>query len=221
MRTVLVVAPHPDDETLGCGGTLLRHGDEGAALHWLVATRSQAGEGVSRAWVEERERTIARVAQAYGMVDVHRFEVRPAQLDAVPLSELVASTSEVFEKVRPDVVYLPHPADAHSDHRRAFEMCASGGKWFRHPGVSELYAYETLSETGFGLEASSPFRATGYMDISATLERKLEILHEYGDELGDFPFPRSDEAVRALAALRGAEAGFAAAEAFQVLRLRR
>ncbi len=221
MRTVLGVAPHPDDETLGCGGTLLRHRDDGCALHWLIATQASAGEGVSQAWVEQRERTIERVAEAYGMAEVHRLGAPATRLDAVPLADLVGATSEVFSKVAPHVVYLPHPGDAHSDHRRAFEMCASGGKWFRQASVEEIYAYETLSETRFGLDDRQPFRPTAYVDVSMWLERKLEILREYSTELAAFPFPRSEESTEALARVRGAESGFEAAEAFQLLRFRR
>lgn len=220
MRDVLVVAPHPDDETLGCGGTLLRHRANGDRVHWLIATSMQADARVAPDRVREREREIERVATAYGIAATHRLDVAPARLDAVPLAELVEATSRVFEKVAPQIVYLPHPGDAHSDHRRAFEMCASACKWFRSPALEEVLAYETLSETGFGL-GRDDFRPQCYVDIGDTLEAKLEILAIYASELGAFPFPRSVEAVRALAALRGTESGYTAAEAFQLLRSRR
>lgn len=212
MRTILAVAPHPDDETLGCGGTLLRHVADGDRVHWLIATSSG---------LEGQERQIESVANSYGVSAVHRLHVAPARMDVEPLFDLVRAASSVFEKVAPQVVYLPHPGDAHSDHRRTFQMCISGSKWFRQPSIEEIYAYETLSETGFDIGFGASFRPSAYVDIGEVLERKIEILEAYRSELSSFPFPRSAEAVRALAMLRGAESGFVAAEAFATLRLRR
>jgi len=221
MKTVLIVAPHPDDETLGAGGTLLRHAASGDELHWLIVTTPGRLPGMASEEAIRREEQIEAVARAYDMAAVHRLDAAPTRLDALPLGELVAAATAVFQKVMPQVVYLPHPGDAHSDHRRSFEMCLSALKWFRSAGIEEAYAYETLSETGFDLGGGVPFRPTAYVDVSPHLDRKLEILESYSGELGAFPFPRSAEAVRALAALRGAESGCAAAEAFGVLRLRR
>lgn len=221
MKVVLVVAPHPDDETLGAGGTLLRHVAEGDEVHWLIATAPGRLEGVPADAGRSREQQVEDVARAYPMASVHRLDATPARLDAVPLCELVRAASAIFEKVSPQVVYLPHPGDAHSDHRRAFEMCVSATKWFRGEKLREVYAYETLSETGFDLASGEVFRPTAYVDIAERLDAKLTILETYESEIAAFPFPRSPEAVRAQAALRGAESGFAAAEAFSVLRQRR
>lgn len=222
MAVVLVVAPHPDDETLGCGGALLRHADAGDAVHWLIATAMTEAGGFGAGRIRERAAEIEAVAHAYRMTGVHPLGFPTARLDAHPLHELVTAASAVVEKIAPEVVYLPHPGDAHSDHRRAFEMCASALKWFRQPSVREVLGYETLSETGFlPGEGTPPFRPAVYVDVTPWIERKLEILAVYRGETAPFPFPRSAEAVRALAALRGAEAGFRAAEAFSALRMRR
>lgn len=220
MSVVLVVAPHPDDETLGCGGTLLRHASQGDEVHWLIATRSVQSDAVDRAEVDRGECVIQKVAKDYGFSGVHRTPFETTGLDAIALATLVPAAADIIARVQPQVVYLPHPGDVHSDHRRAFEMCASSLKWFRTATVRQIYAYETLSETGFGLGSTDPFRADRYVDIRAQVDRKVEILENYASELGTFPFPRSGTAIRALAAVRGAESGFDAAEAFQVLRIR-
>ena len=99
-------------------------------------------------------------------------------------------------------------------------MVGACSKWFRYPSVKRVLAYETLSETNFNLNPNATFNPNYFIDISEYLERKLEVLAIYRSELGVFPFPRSAEAIRALATYRGSSSGFVAAEAFQLLRER-
>jgi len=216
----LVVAPHPDDEILGCGGTLLRRKAEGAQLAWLLVTSVSEQAGFEAQRVAEREAELAKVAAAIGFDECFNLRLPPARLDEVPLGELVGKISDVFRTWQPEEILVPHFADAHSDHRVTFGAVAACTKWFRYPSVRRVLAYETPSETDFGLGGSEPFRPNVFVDISAHLARKLEILQIYRSELGEFPFPRSLEALRALAMVRGSTAGFAAAEAFQLLRER-
>lgn len=219
MRSVVVIAPHPDDETLGCGGTLLRHRADGDRVHWLIVTAVTTTYGYSRDRVAVRNEEIRKVSDYYGFESTHRLELPTTRLDTVPVSDLVAAISTVFRQVRPDVVYLPYRGDAHTDHRHAFDAAAACTKWFRQGQIGRVLAYETLSETGFGLDPDSRgFQPTVYVDISPYLDAKLEAFRIYGGENGEFPFPRSDEAIRALATLRGSFAGVMAAEAFVLLR---
>jgi len=217
-QSVLVVAPHPDDETLGCGGALLRHQAGGDALHWVIVT-SMPSDAYSAALRERRAAELREVARLYGFASTRELGFPAAGLDAVPRAELVDKMSAAFTAARPDVAYLPHPGDVHSDHRVAFEAAAACAKWFREPAPRRVLVYETLSETDAALDATAqPFRPNVFVDITAHLERKLEILQRYSGEIGEFPFPRSVEAVRSLARVRGAASGCAAAEAFQLLR---
>jgi N-acetylglucosamine malate deacetylase 1 len=126
----------------------------------------------------------------------------------------------VFKEFAPDEVLLPHRGDVHSDHRVVFDAAAACTKWFRYPSVRRVLAYETLSETDFALPPQDAFVPNYFVDISGHLEAKIAALRIYESELGQPPFPRSVEAVRALATVRGAASGFHAAEAFQLLRER-
>ncbi|MNY13139.1 hypothetical protein D3C86_1462560 [compost metagenome] len=131
----------------------------------------------------------------------------------------MSSIGQVFKELAPNRVYLPFPGDVHTDHRYVFDAALACTKWFRYPSVSSVLAYETLSETEFGISPQGPvFSPNYFVDISDHLEGKLEILGRYPSELGLFPFPRSREAVRAQSALRGASVGCNAAEAFMILR---
>lgn len=215
-RDILVVAPHPDDESLGCGGTLLRHAAEGDRIHWLIVT-TMGPDGYTARQRRRRAVEIRRVARLYGFRSVSQLGFPATTLDAIPRAALVKAMAAAFEKVAPHTVYVPHHGDVHTDHRVAAEAVAACVKWFRQGSVTRVLAYETLSETDFSLDPAA-FAPDVFIDVSATLARKLRILEVYAGELGRFPFPRSAEAVRALAAARGAAAGCRAAEAFMLLR---
>ena len=219
MRT-LVVAPHPDDEILGCGGTLLRRKAEGGTLAWLIVSGMTEGEGWSLQQIRQRDEEIAKVASMVGFDEVFNLRLPPARLDELPKGSLVSAFSAVFKSFAPEEVLVPHRGDVHSDHRVTYEAVAACAKWFRYPSVRRVLAYEAVSETEFGLSRETAFQPNFFVDIGVYLERKLEIMTVYDSELGEFPFPRSLRAIRALAEYRGSSAGFIAAEAFELLRER-
>ena len=219
MRNVLVVAPHPDDESLGCGGTLLRARAEGAAVHWLVVTAATTAGGFSEDVITTRAREIESVAAAYGFTSVHQLGYPTTTLDTVPLGDLTGAIGQVVRDVAPAEVLLPFRNDVHSDHTVVFDAAVSATKTFRAPSVRSVLMYETLSETDFGVRPeAAAFRPQVFVDITGHLDRKIEILATYASEMHPFPFPRSDEAVRALATLRGAQAGVQAAESFMLVK---
>ncbi len=216
----LVVAPHPDDEVLGAGGTLLRRKAEGAAVAWLIVTNITAETGWSAEKIKQRANEIKRVTELFGFDSVFELNLPTTQLDQVPMSNLVTAISNVFKQFEPEEVFVPHPSDVHTDHRMVFDAVASCTKWFRYPSIQRVLAYETLSETDFGLGTSQGFRPNVFVDIEPYLADKLRAMDIYASELGEFPFPRSHEAILALATLRGVASGFKAAEAFELLRER-
>ncbi|OCW29350.1 PIG-L family deacetylase [Pseudomonas aylmerensis] len=219
MKT-LIIAPHPDDEILGVGGTALRRKAEGCSVAWLIVTSISVDDGWPKEKVDKRAAEIKRVRELIGFDEVYELGFPAANVDKFPLGDLVQSFSEVFKSFEPDEVFLPHFSDVHSDHRVTFDAVAGCTKWFRYPSVKRVLAYETLSETEFGLGGQTKFSPNFYIDISAHLEKKLAAMAIYESELGVFPFPRSNEAIRALATLRGAASGCLAAEAFELLRER-
>ena len=217
---IIVIAPHPDDEVLGPGGTLLRRKAEGATIAWLIVTTITAEFGWSEEKIRLRADEIKRVTELFGFDSVFELNFPKTQLDRASMGDLVAAISNVFKKFEPEEVFVPHPADVHTDHRIVFDAVASCTKWFRHPSVKRVLAYETLSETDFGLGASQGFRPNVFVNIEPYLDDKLRAMDIYASELGAFPFPRSHETIRALATMRGATSGFKAAEAFELLRER-
>jgi LmbE family N-acetylglucosaminyl deacetylase len=133
------------------------------------------------------------------------------------MSELVGSFSKIFKEFEPEELFLPHRGDSHSDHRVVFDATAACTKWFRYPSIKSVLAYETASETEFGLSKEMLFKPNYFIDISDYLNTKLEILKIYESEIGEHPFPRSIDSLEALAKWRGSNSGYKAAEAFELL----
>src|SRR5215510_1137461 len=121
---VLVIAPHPDDETLGCGGSLLKHKSNGDSLSWVVATRGHEPQW-STGLLERKENEISRVAEAYGFENTFRLNFQTIKLDSIPLDEVITAIRNAVTDAAPDVVYVNHFADVHSDHRVVFEATMS------------------------------------------------------------------------------------------------
>lgn len=221
MKRHLVIAPHPDDETLGCGGTLLRARSQGDEIFWLIVTCIEIEGGFSEDRIKARDIEIDKVDDAYGFKETIRLNFPTAKLDKVPIKHLSSALGEAVARIAPTDIYLPHRRDAHSDHAVVFDAGVSVSKWFRYESVERTFVYETQSETDFDIATDSPgFRPNVFVDISSTLERKIEISRIYASEFKQHPFPRSFDGLRALATVRGAASGFHSAEAFMLLRQR-
>ncbi len=221
MKT-LVVAPHPDDEILGPGGTLLRRKSEGGTVGWLVVTALATSKNADLERKQAREIEIESVRTALGInvKDSWFLNYPTTRLDTVPMGDLVTAVSQVIQDFEPEEILVPFWGDAHSDHRVVFDAVAACTKWFRYPFIKRVLAYETLSETDASIGRRDAFDPNVFIDISEWLEDKIRILKYYESELGEFPFPRSEEAVRALSQVRGAASGFVAAEAFMLMKER-
>jgi LmbE family N-acetylglucosaminyl deacetylase len=217
MKTI-VVAPHPDDEVLGAGGTLLRRANEGHSVAWLIVTAMSPDGGWSQDQIARRAKEIKDIAAMFSFAEVYELNYATTLLDTIPAKELVHNISNVFKDFEPEEIFIPHWGDVHSDHRAVFSAVSSSSKWFRNSTVKRIFAYETPSETNFSLVPSEVFIPNTFVDISSYLELKIEAMKTYKSEIGVHPFPRSEESIRALATIRGAESGFNFAESFQLVR---
>lgn len=217
MNKVLCVAPHPDDETLGCGGTLLRHLAEGDEVYWLIMTDLLEKEGFTSEKITERKKEIHKVAELYKFSGYHQLPLPTATLDIMARKDLISLVSEYINLVEPNIIYAPFKHDAHSDHASVFNAISPCTKTFRYPFVKKFRIYETLSETEFNVDPNETgFKPNLWVDISDFLEKKIEIMKIYSSEIHDHPFPRSVENIIALSRLRGATVSVRAAESFIV-----
>jgi LmbE family N-acetylglucosaminyl deacetylase len=217
---ILVIAPHPDDETLGCGGSLLKHKSNGDSLSWLIATRGHEPQWSSEL-LERKENEIANVTAAYGFENTFRLNFPAIKLDNIPLDEIIVAIRDAVTDCKPDVVYLNHFGDVHSDHRVVFEATLAVLKPFysgKH-GVKKILSYEVLSSTDAApLNPARIFVPNVFNDVTEFWEKKLEIMALYESELQEYPLPRALDSLRALGRVRGATIGAEFAEAFMLVR---
>lgn len=216
---IVVLTPHPDDETLGCGGTLLKHINQGDKVYWIIVTTM--GNNFTQDNKIKRAQEIKNVATTYKFEKTFELGFEAATLDQISDGKLIEKISEVFQEIQPNIIYVPYPSDIHSDHKSVFDATMACTKWFRYPSVEKVLIYETLSETDFTINPdANGFRPNVFVNIESYLEEKIEIMKVYKSEISDFPFPRSERAIRSLAYVRGAACGFEAAEAFMLLKER-
>ena len=217
---VLTISAHPDDETLGCGGTLLKHAAQGDELHWLIATVCHEPQW-SAELIARKACEVERVAEAYGMKKFYKLGFPNARLDTVAVSDLMAPIADVIADVRPELVYLLHGGDIHTDHYMLFTASMSVLKPFymKKRGIRRVVCYETLSST----DAAPPrwdraFVPSIYCDITPHIDRKIQIMELYESEIHADPMPRGASAIRALARFRGTTISTEYAEAFTLVR---
>lgn len=215
---VLVIAPHPDDEILGCGGTMARMVDEGLEVHVGIVTSgkppSYSAESV------ERVRGEARRAHSFlGISATHMLDFPAAALDGVPAGELNEGLAKLVQDVRPDTLFLPFIGDIHRDHQLTFVAALVAARPRDSHAPSRIMAYETLSETNWFAAPTTPmFAPDVFVDIRSSIERKLLAFGMFESQVKAFPDERSLITIEALARLRGSTVFLHAAEAFMSVR---
>lgn len=219
MKKIIVISAHPDDEVIGCGGTLLKHVQNGDEVAWIIITNVFEDKGFSNKRVESRQKEIETVKQLVGFKHVFKLDYPTMSLDSSSLHTLIPKISDIFNEVKPEVIYVMNRSDAHSDHRITFDAVMACTKSFRYPFIKKVLMYECISETEFApVLPEKVFQPNYFVDITSYFQKKLEILAIYESEMGEHPFPRSNKNVEALSTFRGASVGVIYAEAFQLLK---
>ena len=219
MKNVIVISAHPDDETLGVGGTILKHNSNGDNVFWLIVTNVFESQGFSKVRVESRQKEIREIEKLLGISKTFLLDYPTMTLSSSSLIKMVPEISSVFLEVQPEIVYCLNRSDAHSDHRVVFDAVMACSKSFRYPYIKQILMYECISETEFApVLAEKAFLPNYFVDITDFLEAKLDVMKIFESELGEHPFPRSLDNIKALSHFRGASVGVKYAEAFQLLK---
>jgi LmbE family N-acetylglucosaminyl deacetylase len=213
---VCVIAPHPDDEMLGAGGTLIKAVRTGVPVYWLIVTIMCKDQGFSPQQIESRIGEIQSVVAGVPFSDMANLNFPATALDQIPDRELIGALKEVLSRWKPHTVLIPWRFDAHTDHLKVHDCTLAATKSFRSPFVKTVLAMEILSETNSSRD--NAFIPNWYSDISKEIDRKIDLFRIYESEIKEHPFPRSEDSIRALATLRGSEIGVPFAEAFHVIR---
>jgi LmbE family N-acetylglucosaminyl deacetylase len=222
--SVLVVAAHPDDEILGCGGTMTRLAREGHDVRIAILA-----EGMSSRYPQREQADAQRMknlhahaqqaADKIGAKELILCKLPDNRLDTVPLLDVVKTVEDLVARLNPEIIYTHHPGDLNVDHGVVHRAVLTATRPMSGQCVREVYAFEVPSSTEWAFQRLEPsFRPNVFVDITDSLETKIAALACYDTETRAFPHPRSAEALRAIATRWGSVAGLQAAEAFELIR---
>ncbi len=221
--TVLVVVAHPDDEVLGCGGTLARLAGEGHAVHVSIL-----GEGMTSrlnpddpsvkklvATLHDQSQQVASLLKFHSCLN---HGLPDNKFDTVPLLDVIKLIEQRIESIRPQVIFTHHGSDLNIDHQIVHRATLTACRPTTSCSVEQMYAMECPSSTEWSFQQlGGDFHPNTFVNIESTLEIKLQACQRYESEIRPFPHPRSIEALRAAAVRWGSLSGFLAAEAFKLI----
>lgn len=215
---VLVIAPHPDDEIIGVGGTIAKRAKVGDEVYVCIVTKGQSPL-FSPEFIEQGRKECCQADAKLGVKETIFLDFPAVMLETVLRYEFNGKISEIVQKIRPDEVYIPHRGDMQLDHQMVVDAAMVALRPKYEHLVKRIYAYETLSETGWNIpNVVNEFIPTVYENISDTLQEKLNAMNVFQSQLAPYPAARSIGAIEALAKFRGATVNVNAAEAFSLIR---
>lgn len=213
MKNILIIAPHGDDEVLGCGGIISKYVEEKQNVYLCIITKPYTGEW-SKEFIEERENEINNMKDMVGYKKIYCLGYPTCNLNIIPHYKLNDSIKEIIDEVNPDTMFIPNKYDIHNDHKIVYLSCLVASRPIDKD--IKILSYETLSETEWG---DKPFHANVYIELKRHhIDKKIECLKYYRSEIRDYPNPRSETIIKALAMKRGSEINKEYAEAFHLVR---
>jgi len=220
----LIIAAHPDDEVLGCGGTMAKLVEEKNEVYVAIL-----GEGITSRFTNRDEADKKAlsdlhdksnsVADLLGIKKVFMYDLPDNRFDTVPILDVIKKVENLIQEIEPAVIYTQNGGDLNVDHQVTFRATMTATRPMKNGFVKELYTFEVPSSTEWSFNQFQPaFQPNVFIDISSTLETKIKAMALYEGEAREFPHPRSPEVLRALAAYRGSQSGQMASEAFTLIR---
>ena len=221
---LLVIAAHPDDEVLGCGGTMAKLARAGNEVHIAIlaegiTSRYARREEADGSLVEALHAQARKAAKLLGAKEIVIQKLPDNRLDTVPLLDVITIVEDLVADLTPEVIYTHHGGDLNIDHAVVHRAVLTATRPTQGQPVREIYTFEVASSTEWAFQSFAPaFRPNVFVDISETLATKVAAMSCYESEVRDFPHPRSREAMEATARRWGSVVGCGAAEAFELVR---
>ena len=219
-KNILIVAAHPDDEVLGCGGTISRLINEGYEVFTVIL-----GEGITsrnysskfkKKELQELKNQMYKANKILGVRKVFNFNLKDNQLDTIPLLEIVKKIEKINNEIKPEIIFTHYKNDLNIDHKITYDAVITATRPVIDEPVKTIYSFEILSSTEWNYPLS--FSPNFFFDITKTISKKIEAMKIYKSEIRDFPHPRSLEGIELNAKMWGLKAGLKFAEAFQLVR---
>ena len=214
---ILVVAAHPDDEVIGCGGTMAKHAADGDQVYILIVAEGATSRlNVSKAVVSNLAVSAQASASILGANPPKLLEFPANRLDTIARLDVIKKIEAYVKEIKPTIVYTHHGGDLNIDHRIVHEAVVTACRPLPGSNVYSIYSFEAVSSTEYSSRSiGQPFKPTHHVDVTLHLATKIQAIKCYETEMRPFPHPRSTDALIALATVRGSQVGMAAAEAFQ------
>ena len=221
-KKIVIISPHPDDECLGVGGTILKKKTEGFKVINIIIT-SLKNSKVSDKFKKKQIKEILDCQKILKIDKTYNLNFTPTTLKNIGLKKIIDKLLPIISKEKPSEIYLPFINDAHDDHYVSHKAGLACSKWFRNNFINSIFVYETLSETHLpnSKKKENIFYPNFYVDISKFIKKKIIALKSYKSQMKPHPFPRSVKTIKSLAAFRGSSSGFRYAESFEVLMIRK
>ncbi|GHT77964.1 PIG-L domain-containing protein [Bacteroidia bacterium] len=220
MDKVLIIAPHADDEILGCGATIAKHVSKGDEVFIIIATNAHVGapELVTKEGIINVRNEALNAHKFLGVTDTIFLDFPAPALNSFPEYKISLAFSKIMKNIRPTILYLPHHGDMHQDHKAIYRAALVSARPQGENKILSILSYETLSETEWAPMQEKAFIPNCFIDVSSTFDAKLKAMSYYKSQLKQFPHSRSIEAIEALAKYRGSTIGVERAEAFMIER---
>ena len=215
---ILIIAPHMDDETLGCGGTIIRHIEAGDQVAVCIVANRAYNHKYEPDLIEKEKQCCKNAQKILSYQELFFLDLPDEKLDQSQI-DVITPIEKVATECKPDIAYIPHRGDLNQDHRAVFEASRVAFRPNAMHQITTLRTFEVPSSTDQVPGTNEwPFLPNYFVNIENVLEKKLEAMACYSKESKTFPHPRSSEGLRIFAEKRGMEVGIKAAEAFVVLR---
>lgn len=209
---ILIIAPHADDEVLGCGGIIAKYIKLGYLVNVLIVTKGLRPESTVRMEAEKSHRIL-------GVTKTYYLDFLTTHLDTIRTAEIAKEIAIILKRLKTERLFIPFRGDIHNDHKQVFDAALVASRPINGCLVKEILAYETLSETEWGAPfASDTFIPNIFIQIEGQINQKVAAMKCYKSQIKKFPHPRSVEGIRALAKYRGVTIEKKYAEAFMLIR---
>jgi LmbE family N-acetylglucosaminyl deacetylase len=218
MKTILIIAAHPDDEVLGCGGTIIRHVDSGDEVNVLFMSDGVTSRNKNELQHKNRNNSALVACSILGTQEPIFLNFPDNKMDSLALLDVVQTVEKIINELKPETIYTHHSGDLNIDHRITHQAVMTACRPQPNFSVKEIYSFEVLSSTEWQTQDTSPFLPNYFIDITSFIENKRRALNAYVSEMYSEPHSRSIENILRLNAVRGNSVGLDYAEAFMVLR---